>query len=176
MEPTTLVAVDEYLHTSYDPDVDYVDGVLEERNVGEFDHSDLQSEIVHWIRSNCLDLGLNAFVELRTRIGPTRFRIPDVVILEGKRPRAGGVLDRAPLVAVEILSPEDRSSRMQKRIDDYLSIGTRFVWVIDPESRRAWVYTASSITEVKDGMLRVDRPPFAVPLNDLFANIDRMSE
>ncbi len=34
----TLVSVDEYLHSVYEPDVDYVDGVLEDRNVGEKKH------------------------------------------------------------------------------------------------------------------------------------------
>jgi len=39
MPSRTLVSVDEYLHTSYDPDCDYVDGAIVERNVGERDHS-----------------------------------------------------------------------------------------------------------------------------------------
>lgn len=95
MTPSTLVAVEEYLRTSYDPDVDFVDGVLEERNLGEFDHSDLQSEITYWIRANCRHLGLNAFTELRTRIRPTRYRVPDGVIIEGKRPKQG-ILERPP--------------------------------------------------------------------------------
>jgi hypothetical protein len=30
-----VVALEEYLRTSYDPDVEFVDGVLVERNVGE---------------------------------------------------------------------------------------------------------------------------------------------
>ena len=51
MPSRTLVSVEEYLHTSYDPDCDYVDGELEERNVGELDHSDLQSEICTHFRS-----------------------------------------------------------------------------------------------------------------------------
>jgi Uma2 family endonuclease len=38
-----FVTVDEYLHTSYRPDVDYIDGQIEERNLGEFDHGDLQT-------------------------------------------------------------------------------------------------------------------------------------
>jgi len=42
MSSTTLVSVSEYLETSYRPDVDYVDGELLERNVGELDHSRLQ--------------------------------------------------------------------------------------------------------------------------------------
>lgn len=174
MTPASLVGVEEYLRTSYDPDMDYVDGVLEERNLGEFDHSDLQGEIVHWIRNNCQEKGINAFPELRTRIGPRRYRVPDVVVLEGKRPRKG-VLERAPLAAIEILSPEDRMSRVQKRMEDYLSIGTRYNWLIDPETRRTWAYTPGSSTEVSDGVLRAG-DAFALPLNELFANMDRMTE
>jgi Uma2 family endonuclease len=119
---------------------------------------------------------VNAFVELTTRITPTRYRVLDVVILEGKRPKSGGVLAYAPLVAIEVPSPEDRFCRMQARIDDCLRIGTRFVWLIDPVSRRAWVYTTQSIEEVKDGLLKIDTPAITVPLNELFANIDRMTE
>ena len=37
-----FLSVEEYLHSSYEPDADYVDGFLEERNLGEFDHGDLQ--------------------------------------------------------------------------------------------------------------------------------------
>lgn len=40
MKRATQVSVEAYFRTSYHPDVDYVDGVLEKRNVGEFDHSD----------------------------------------------------------------------------------------------------------------------------------------
>src|SRR5437016_10905075 len=40
-----LVSISEYLSTSYDPDCDYVDGVIEERNLGENNHADLQTTI-----------------------------------------------------------------------------------------------------------------------------------
>ena len=40
--PTIIVPVEEYLRTSYDPDMDYVDGVLVERHVGERGHGRLQ--------------------------------------------------------------------------------------------------------------------------------------
>jgi hypothetical protein len=33
------VSVEEYLNTSYDPDVEFVDGVLVQRNVGDWLHS-----------------------------------------------------------------------------------------------------------------------------------------
>ncbi len=41
----TLISVEEYLKTSYSPDCDYVDGVVEERNLGERDHSWIQAQI-----------------------------------------------------------------------------------------------------------------------------------
>ena len=42
---TTLVSVEKYSHTSYEPEVEYVDGVLEERNVGEWWHAGWQMAI-----------------------------------------------------------------------------------------------------------------------------------
>ena len=40
------ISVEEYLRTSYRPDCDYVDGVIEERHVGEWEHSQIQSRIL----------------------------------------------------------------------------------------------------------------------------------
>lgn len=56
---------------------------------------------------------------------------------------------------------------MQERIEDYLSFGVPCVWVIDPKTRRRFVYTADGMREAKDGMLRVPGSPIAVPLADL---------
>ncbi len=36
---TTKVSLEEYLNTSYRPDVEYIDGELQERNVGEIEHA-----------------------------------------------------------------------------------------------------------------------------------------
>jgi hypothetical protein len=41
----SLVAGEEYLSTSYDPDVEYVDGKLMERNLGDWLHSLIQSNV-----------------------------------------------------------------------------------------------------------------------------------
>ena len=46
-----LVSVDEYLHTAYRPDCDYVDGVVVERNVGEKSHAKLQREILLYLHA-----------------------------------------------------------------------------------------------------------------------------
>src|ERR1022692_1833680 len=51
MAASTSVPVEEYLRTSYEPDMEYVDGELVERHVGEHKHSCLQTLAV-------LELGL----------------------------------------------------------------------------------------------------------------------
>lgn len=45
------VTVGEYLGSVYRPDMDYVDGVLESRNLGEFDHADLQLGVGTMLRN-----------------------------------------------------------------------------------------------------------------------------
>jgi hypothetical protein len=50
MNAGTLLSVDQYLNTSYDPDVEYVEGVLMERNAGDYLHSLIQSNIIFALR------------------------------------------------------------------------------------------------------------------------------
>src|SRR5439155_18959786 len=48
----------------------------------------------------------------------------------------------APDLVVEILSPTDRPGEVLGKLADWLSAGTRLVWVVDPERRLARVYRA----------------------------------
>ena len=43
---STQIAIETYFKTSYHPDCDYVDGEIEERNLGEFDHATIQGALV----------------------------------------------------------------------------------------------------------------------------------
>lgn len=162
-----LVSVDEYLRTVYKPDCDYVDGVVLERNVGEKSHAELQFTILLYLREHRREWGIYAIHETRVQISPTRFRVPDVCVFAGPEPQEQ-IFTQPPFLCIEILSPEDRMSRMQARIDDYLGFGVRYVWVIDPKSRRAWAYTPGAIREIRDGDLRTENPDIVVPLVDLF--------
>jgi Uma2 family endonuclease len=77
-----------------------------------------------------------------------------------------------PFIAIEILSPEDRMSRVRQKIDEHLDFGVLYVWVIDAKRRRADIYTASGFYEAKDGMLRTEDPAVEVPLANLFQALD----
>lgn len=166
-----MLSVEEYLTTSYRPDCDYVDGELVERNVGENDHSYIQKALLLFLSARESQLGIYVVQEQRVQVAATRFRVPDTCVMRGSRPTEP-IFTSPPLLCIEILSPEDRMSRMQERIDDYLRFRVVSVWVIDPKARRAWVHTAEGIAEVKDGILRSLKrkgtPEIVVPLDQLF--------
>ena len=70
MATGALVSINEYLSTSYDPDCDYVDGVIEERNSGEFDHASLQTAIAIYLGSRQKQWGVWVVVEQRVQVSP----------------------------------------------------------------------------------------------------------
>lgn len=79
-----------------------------------------------------------------------------------------------PDFVVEVVSPNDRVSALDARIDAYLSDGVRLVWVIDPQRRKATIHTPASPNPVVlrgDAMLDSGAvlPGFRLPLPQLFA-------
>jgi Uma2 family endonuclease len=163
---SNLVPVEEYLHTAYRPDCDYVDGVLVERNLGQTTHQMAQQEILVYLRERRARWNIFVIQELRVQVSPTRYRVPDLGVVLGGKPDEE-ILTKPPFLCIEILSPEDRISRMQERIDDYFRFGVRYVWLVDPQSRRAWIYTPGTIQEVRDGVLRTADPELAAPLAEV---------
>ena len=57
---------------------------------------------------------------------------------------------------------------MQQKIDDCLMFGVRYVWVVDPQTRKAWIHISEGGREVRDGMLRTQDPELLVPLDAVF--------
>ena len=163
----TLISVEQYLATSYRPDCDYVDGRIEERNLGEWDHSRIQAAITAYFFTREKQWGISVAPELRVRVAQSRFRIPDVCVVLGKPGEQ--VLTKPPFLCIEILSPEDRMSRIEQRTDDYIQMGVPNVWVIDPSTKRVFVATAETgLREVKKAALRTENPVLELPLAEIF--------
>lgn len=171
MKAATLVPVEEYLRTTYRPDCDYVDGEVLERNVGEHEHSDLQSEMLVYFRNRRKQWNIHAVVEQRVQVSDRRFRIPDICVVLGRGPHAG-IFKEPPFICIEILSKDDTLATMQDRIDDYLKFGVRYVWLVNPLNRRVWAYTTAGSREVKSGVLRTENPAIAIPLAEVFAGLE----
>ncbi len=168
MSTTTLVSVEEYLRTSFpDADREYVDGRIVERNVGRIDHSHVQTVIARYL-GNQYSKRVWVGVEVRVQVKKTRFRIPDITVMSGAKP-AGEIIRKPPAIVVEVLSPDDRAGDLEDKIADYLAFGIPYVWVINPESHRAYVHTPQGSHEVKDGLLRAESIEAEVPLSEIFS-------
>ncbi len=135
-----LIPIEEYLSSSYEPDLEYVDGVLEEKNMGERDHGFLLSMIIHWFVSHRLEWKIDVITEYRTRTSKTRVRLPDVyVVCQGEGDQRVRVTP--PLLCIEILSPEGRPGRVMRRLDDFVAMGAENLWILDPSDRSAATYS-----------------------------------
>ena len=128
----------EYLRTMFHPDREYVDGLAEERNLGEYEHGKVQSRIWLLLQNHEAEWGIDVNIECRLQVSADRFRIPDVMVLP-----AGLKVDRypttAPLICIEVLSPEDTWKRLRGVVDDYFAMGVEHVWAFDPQMREAFV-------------------------------------
>lgn len=121
---------EDYIGKSFRPDCDFIDGELQERNLGELEHSEMQMAVLLWFAKHLDDWGLTLLPEMRVQTGADRFRVADIAIVASDAPRER-ILSTPPLIVIEILSPEDRVGRYKERLDDYRKMGVRNVWAID---------------------------------------------
>lgn len=145
MNVGTLVSLEEYLATSYDPDVEYVDGILEERNVGDWLHSLIQSNIIYALRRKYPHL--KVVPELRSNTSKTRYRLPDISVLLAA-PATKYLLDPAH-IAIEILSEDDKMTRVLEKLAEYEAKGVPHIWLVDPRLKLMSEYRAGDLKHVE---------------------------
>ena len=129
------IPLKEYLATVYEPDAEYVDGRIEERNAGEWLHNVVQRAILFHFFTREREWNIWAIQEQRTQVAPTKVRLPDISVF----PRSltpEDVWTRPQLVAIEVLSPEDRRARMDERIDNYRAFGVSHICDRRPDRPR----------------------------------------
>lgn len=172
MATTVFIPVEEYLQTSYQPDCDYVDGKVEERNLGERPHSSVQSMITIIFGQNRREWRLVPLTEQRVQVSTTRFRVPDICVIRADDPDET-ILHTPPLLCVEVLSPEDRFSRVMARVDEFLAMGVPHAWIIDPRSREIWTVASDGRPVVVTGTeLTLPGTPVRIDVPEIFALID----
>jgi Uma2 family endonuclease len=155
MKTATLVSVEEYLHKSYRPDREYVDGEIQERNLGEKDHSKFQMAVAAYFYGRRREWGIQVWPEQRVQVKPTRFRVPDLCVTIGEPDEQ--IFTTPPFIVVEVLSPEDTVARLMERVRDYWDFGVRNIWIIDPKERCGFRASPKGV-EVAD-VLRTEGEP-----------------
>jgi Uma2 family endonuclease len=164
MATGTLVSEEEYLRTTYEPDCEFEDGVLIERNVGTEKHSWLQTALAAFFFRRRKLWNITVYTEQRNKLRKGKYKIPDICVIRGPRPTTP-VFEEPPFLAIEILSPEDRPIRVSDTIDAWLKFGVPHVWVIDPETLESALHTRKGRTKLEDWVLRIPEAGIEVPLD-----------
>jgi len=167
--PAAVTSLAEYLATSYHPDRDYVDGEVQERNLGEFEHAAIQAFLTSWFFAHRHEWQLHVLPEMRLRVTSERVRVPDVCLVRRDQP-IEQVITRPPLAVLEILSPEDRVQRYNERLGDYREMGVRHIWVIDPAGKTGYVCGTTAWLPVEE--FRIPESPIFLRLVDLWKELE----
>ena len=168
------LSMEEYLRTDYEPDCDFVDGHLEERNVGETKHGVMQMHLGFWFISNQKEWRLEAIAESRTKVSGSRVRIPDVSVV----PLDDDSIQEAlritpPLIAIEILSRQDRMSRVVRRLDDFVQMGIQNIWLLDPYELAAYTYSKNGLKLIESDRIEIPSSSVYLDLTQLFDAVKR---
>jgi Uma2 family endonuclease len=175
----SLMTGEELLHRPDLNPCELVDGrVVPTMPTGD-EHGDVEAELLMRLRDYGKETGRGRAVGgeagIYIRRNPDTVRAADVLFISKERdlrPRAKGYFEIAPELVVEVLSPEDRMSRVREKLRDYFSAGVQVVWVVDPTLRRVLIHRSlTDLTVLDDRQILTEEdllPGFSVAVSDLF--------
>lgn len=169
MATAASIPIEQYLKTIYEPDAELVGGEIEERNMGEYLHNLAQMAVLIWFFLHEKEWQIRSIQEQKTQLPWGDVRIPDVSVWP-KTVTPEPVFTVPQLIAVEILSPEDRQSRMQDRIEDYRRFAIPHIWIIDPVRRVGW--DCSSGNWIQTESFEVPGSPIHLAMSVVLAEMD----
>ncbi|MEX2153953.1 MAG: Uma2 family endonuclease [Gemmatimonadaceae bacterium] len=143
-----LMTVEEFYQYRFpEGKVELVRGVPRVREPASGMHGWVQSNLaallIPFVAQHGLGKVLNDGVGYELIALPRTVRNPDAAFIRADRLPAGGLgrgfVRMAPDLAVEVLSPDERASELEEKLDDYREAGTPLIWVIDPERRTVMI-------------------------------------
>jgi Uma2 family endonuclease len=160
-----------FLHlTETKPASEFIDGQVIQKPMPQGEHSRLQQKLITAINAVTEDdRQALALPELRCTFGDKSL-VPDIAVFEwGRIPisPAGGIANRfaiAPDWAIEILSPDQSSTRVTANLVHCLEHGTQLGWLIDPAEQLVLVYPPGQQVLVISQAAVLPVPEFATGL------------
>jgi Uma2 family endonuclease len=180
MATTRLVTAEELMAMGEDARYELLDGELVEMAPASSDHGviayRLATRVDRFEPSRELVEGVTAEAGFVLRRDPDVLVAPDIAFVRRQRvPPAGrrsGAFEFAPDIAVEIISPSDRPTRIARKVSRYLQAGTELVWLVDPRARTVTVHQRERAARVLAEHELLDGgdviPGFQVRVGELF--------
>lgn len=138
--PTALLSEAEYLRTSFpDGDREFYDGELRERGLPTYSHGETTLLLGRWFVDRKNEYHLFASSDMRMMVAPRQWRLPDIVVFWPSRP-TNEVPEFPPLIAIEVVSPDDSYSAIRAKLAEYRACGVKHTWIADPIGRSFLVF------------------------------------
>jgi len=152
MASKAQITAEQYLHMTFEHDAEHVRGEIVERSMPDRTHSTIQFRILMEVGRLIQSYPLFPYPELRLRLEPRVYRVPDVSVFAGEQPRES-VPSSPPLLAVEILSKDDRPRELMEKLEEYRVWGVPNIWVVDPLAKRLSLYNELGLQNVSSLVL-----------------------
>jgi Uma2 family endonuclease len=153
------------------PASEYIDGEIVQKPMPQGQHSVIQKKLLLTIDPILSDAGIaQAFPELRCTFGG-RAVVPDVVVFEeanisyDDNGDITNVVSIPPDWTIEILSPEQSTTKVLKNINHCITHGTKMGWLIDPTDRSVFVIGADRTLQI------IDEPSTILPVPEFAKSI-----
>jgi Uma2 family endonuclease len=156
------------------------EGVVIEMPAASFPHGSIQAnvaaELVAWRRRTGADIRVS--LSAAFRLAPRTVRLPDVCLIRNSTyesmEKTRGVLQGAPDLAVEVISPSNSARDLNRKVEQYLRAGAQAVWLLYDDTRYVIVHRQGEIRKYESGQVLEEPgllPGFSVPVDELFAGV-----
>jgi Uma2 family endonuclease len=163
--PTRQLTLEEFLTLpDTKPASEYIDGEIIQKPMPQGQHSVIQGELLIELNLAWRGKGIaQAFPELRCTFGG-RAIVPDIAVFEDanipydENDEIENVFSIPPDWTIEILSPEQSTTKVLKKIHFCIANGTQMGWLIDPTDRSVFAIGADRTLQI------IDEPTAMLPV------------
>ncbi len=178
MAVASSVRLEEYLSNPAFAKCEYADGEAIAKPMGNKSHNRLQVRFAAALDAYARPRGLYVGTEMHSRMfreGEVVFRLPDIGMGQENDFDAKGHYLGAPLLVVEIGSPDDRPKELLGKAREYFDNGCQAVWLVDPDDKTVMVLTLHEtpwIVEAHEILSGAPAfPELEVDLRDVFQGV-----
>ena len=171
----------EYVEQIDDRIVELVEGVIVDMSRPGWEHGEILSLIHAKIAGHVYEHGLGrvavgdtGFLLERREDGKDTVRGLDLAFITKEKASerlSSGWTTIAPDLAVEVISPGNKASDIEKKIQQLLSAGTSIIWIVYPDLRTVTIHTVDGATTLtENGTLTGGDvlPGFEIRVSDIF--------
>jgi Uma2 family endonuclease len=165
MGTKTLFSPEEYLAMRFEWEPEYVRGELRERPMPDRVHGIIETRLGILLGMLRSQHGVEAGSNVRCRLGPELYRLPDVALLRTEPFETVPTLP--PVMVAESLSRDDSMVDVEEKALEYAAWGVRHIWLVNPWLKRLHVWANDQFTVV---------PKFELPEFGWSCTIDDLME